>query len=101
MRQTAEVTMIVLPPTTSYHCCILRLSGILRYAGKMAKELPIEPEIEKIRGDMRTASTSGSQRVKRPQHGPMIRDTIIGFADGLTVPFALTAGLSSFVFHSD
>jgi VIT1/CCC1 family predicted Fe2+/Mn2+ transporter len=28
-------------------------------------------------------------------HGEVIRDSIIGFADGLTVPFALTAGLSS------
>lgn len=27
----------------------------------------------------------------------VIRDVIIGFADGLTVPFALTAGLSSLV----
>lgn len=28
-------------------------------------------------------------------HGEFVRDAIIGFADGLTVPFALTAGLSS------
>lgn len=28
-------------------------------------------------------------------NGDFIRDAIIGFADGLTVPFALTAGLSS------
>lgn len=28
-------------------------------------------------------------------HGDVTRDIIIGFADGLTVPFALTAGLSS------
>ncbi|KAI3396191.1 hypothetical protein diail_394 [Diaporthe ilicicola] len=28
-------------------------------------------------------------------HGDMVRDITIGFADGLTVPFALTAGLSS------
>lgn len=28
-------------------------------------------------------------------YGDIIRDVIIGFADGLTVPFALTAGLSS------
>ena len=28
-------------------------------------------------------------------HGDLIRDSIIGFSDGLTVPFALTAGLSS------
>jgi hypothetical protein len=29
------------------------------------------------------------------ENGPVLRDAIIGFADGLTVPFALTAGLSS------
>lgn len=29
------------------------------------------------------------------ESGDIIRDVIIGFADGLTVPFALTAGLSS------
>ncbi|KAF2791812.1 DUF125-domain-containing protein [Melanomma pulvis-pyrius CBS 109.77] len=28
-------------------------------------------------------------------HGEVLRDAIIGFADGLTVPFALTAGLSA------
>jgi len=28
-------------------------------------------------------------------HGVLIRDSIIGFSDGLTVPFALCAGLSS------
>ncbi|KAK5171178.1 Protein ccc1 [Saxophila tyrrhenica] len=28
-------------------------------------------------------------------HGVLVRDSIIGFSDGLTVPFALTAGLSS------
>ena len=29
-------------------------------------------------------------------HSDITRDIIIGFADGLTVPFALTAGLSSY-----
>ncbi len=31
------------------------------------------------------------------KHGEIVHDFIIGFADGLTVPFALTAGLSSYV----
>ena len=30
--------------------------------------------------------------------GEMVRDVVIGMSDGLTVPFALTAGLSSYVF---
>jgi VIT family len=34
---------------------------------------------------------------KHSNHGEVVRDVIIGFADGLTVPFALTAGLSSYV----
>lgn len=29
------------------------------------------------------------------QNSALVRDAIIGLADGLTVPFALTAGLSS------
>lgn len=35
------------------------------------------------------------QREKHSDNGDVVRDAIIGFADGLTVPFALTAGLSS------
>ena len=56
-------------------------------------------------------SLDGPAVFHREQHtdyGDVIRDIIIGFADGLTVPFALTAGLSSYVcrtpsqhFHSD
>lgn len=49
-----------------------------------------EPSIETISTqDAHTANESHSD------HGDVIRDVIIGFADGLTVPFALTAGLSS------
>ena len=36
-----------------------------------------------------------SQKDKPTDNSDVIRDAIIGFADGLTVPFALTAGLSS------
>jgi hypothetical protein len=48
------------------------------------------------------ASTASSldSKTKQPttiKRGPVIRDTIIGFADGLTVPFALTAAISSYV----
>jgi hypothetical protein len=32
---------------------------------------------------------------RHTDYGDVVRDIIIGFADGLTVPFALTAGLSS------
>ena len=33
-------------------------------------------------------------RKKHIDHGEIFHDMIFGFADGLTVPFALTAGLS-------
>jgi VIT1/CCC1 family predicted Fe2+/Mn2+ transporter len=32
---------------------------------------------------------------RHSEFGAVVRDAIIGFADGMTVPFALTAGLSS------
>lgn len=35
------------------------------------------------------------QKDKHSDNSDIVRDAIIGFADGLTVPFALTAGLSS------
>jgi VIT1/CCC1 family predicted Fe2+/Mn2+ transporter len=36
-----------------------------------------------------------SHKERHSSHSDIVRDVIIGFADGLTVPFALTAGLSS------
>lgn len=36
-----------------------------------------------------------SHSERHSSHSDAIRDAIIGFADGLTVPFALTAGLSA------
>lgn len=41
------------------------------------------------------STSSSSHQEKHKGHGALIRDCIIGFADGLTVPFALTAGLSA------
>ena len=58
---------------------------------------PPEPKSE---GRPQTADSGpiGSHIEKHTDYGDIIRDVIIGFADGLTVPFALTAGLSSYVF---
>ena len=39
--------------------------------------------------------TVSAHKERHTGHGDLIRDSIIGFSDGLTVPFALTAGLSS------
>ncbi|KAF2683805.1 DUF125-domain-containing protein [Lentithecium fluviatile CBS 122367] len=41
------------------------------------------------------APTPPTHSEKHSGNGALVRDAIIGFADGLTVPFALTAGLSS------
>ena len=38
---------------------------------------------------------SHAESERHSESGAVIRDAIIGFADGMTVPFALTAGLSS------
>jgi hypothetical protein len=52
---------------------------------------------------MMAESNTDSKKVhdeKHSDYGDIVRDLIIGFADGLTVPFALTAGLSSWAIHS-
>lgn len=41
------------------------------------------------------ASQDHSHKESHSGNSELIRDSIIGFADGITVPFALTAGLSS------
>jgi VIT1/CCC1 family predicted Fe2+/Mn2+ transporter len=41
------------------------------------------------------SSTSPVHLEQHTDHGDVVRDIIIGFSDGLTVPFALCAGLSS------
>ncbi|KAF2402910.1 DUF125-domain-containing protein [Trichodelitschia bisporula] len=40
-------------------------------------------------------STPGQCQRTPPKHSEYLRDAIIGFADGLTVPFAVTAGLTA------
>lgn len=45
--------------------------------------------------DLSLPTHSQKHTEKHPGHSEFISDSIIGFADGLTVPFALTAGLSS------
>ena len=56
---------------------------------KIASMPRLEPPVE-------LPTRPGKVRHKNQRHhGKVLRDIIIGFADGLTVPFALTAGLSS------
>lgn len=56
-----------------------------------AKKQPQLEDSEK--GSSGSRSSGHSER--HTKNGIFVRDSIIGFADGLTVPFALTAGLSS------
>lgn len=63
---------------------------------------PIEPRTEIARPSIKRMQSSrlrlaAPHKEMHTDHGEIVRDIIIGYADGLTVPFALTAGLSSSV----
>ena len=69
-----------------------------------AADAPSAPSSNEVKCDVGgdTEAGAGSTRVslqghreRHTRHRESVRDCIIGFADGLTVPFALTAGLSS------
>ncbi|KAK4101278.1 DUF125-domain-containing protein [Parathielavia hyrcaniae] len=60
------------------------------------------PSQSRLRPKVGNRMSSGAPDPERPhtekhmgQYDAVVRDVIIGFSDGLTVPFALTAGLSS------
>ncbi len=53
---------------------------------------PTEPQSEQTQV---AKGLDPAHQEQHSEHGDVVRDIIIGFADGLTVPFALTAGLSS------
>ena len=57
--------------------------------------LPAEPAIEDAGISKPPVATACSYTERHHPVSELLRDIIIGFADGLTVPFALTAGLSS------
>jgi len=59
--------------------------------------LQSEPPSEVLTVPRSPGSSNNPHDEKHSDYGNIIRDVIIGFADGLTVPFALTAGLSSWV----
>jgi vacuolar iron transporter family protein len=65
-------------------------------AAMSSSTIPAEPISEKQPDVTRSKSKrEAAHNEKHIGYGDIIRDIIIGFADGLTVPFALTAGLSS------
>lgn len=57
----------------------------------------LAPEPESERRGRSSGNRGADHGEHHSQNGDVVRDIIIGFADGLTVPFALTAGLSSYV----
>jgi hypothetical protein len=66
----------------------------------MFKSSPPQMPVQLPEGDTEStaASVATSRSLHSEKHGKyndFMRDSIIGFADGLTVPFALTAGLSA------
>ncbi|KAI4276550.1 MAG: hypothetical protein L6R38_005637 [Xanthoria sp. 2 TBL-2021] len=68
-------------------------SGDIESQGPTGRRTPIEPDIPcNSRSWIRGAWTALTGFRPTPR---MISDAIIGLADGMTVPFALTAGLSS------
>lgn len=59
---------------------------------------PLDPQADPLIPSSNTVSLEAAPRssgTRRPSKAILTRDFILGFADGLTVPFALTAGLSS------
>jgi len=67
-------------------------------AAEPAVELAQRPRQPRFQSSRSTRSSKQRIHKSNEKHSvssEVIRDVIIGFADGLTVPFALTAGLSS------
>ena len=69
-------------------------------SGGVASPPPSSPT--RLRPKIVNRMSSSTPHPERPhveahtgQYDAVLRDVIIGFSDGLTVPFALTAGLSS------
>ena len=58
-------------------------------------KMPPRPHLDLSDLESSVMQRSQNHRESHSDFGDIIRDVIIGFADGLTVPFALTAGLSS------
>jgi hypothetical protein len=58
-------------------------------------EIPLPHQRIESTSQIFSVRRSHAVRETHSSAGEVVRDIIIGFADGLTVPFALTAGLSS------
>ena len=63
--------------------------------GAHPNDLSLDAEKAEKMSSPSTMSATSPRKEHHSTHSDLVRDFIIGFADGLTVPFALTAGLSS------
>lgn len=70
-----------------------RTSTILLTTTNMAEKDDTNPTTDLA--TLEAHPTLESHPEKHKDHSEFLRDAIIGFADGLTVPFALTAGLTA------
>ncbi|KAK5121113.1 hypothetical protein LTR85_005597 [Meristemomyces frigidus] len=61
----------------------------------MPEKIALSKQQSQMTDVTRDTASQASHSEHHTRHGELVRDSIIGFADGLTVPFALTAGLSS------
>lgn len=77
---------------------LLKLLGSKKVGWRLEKTVT-DQSVFKDRMDEASIVPAGSSSTSERHrlHSSVLRDLIIGFADGLTVPFALTAGLSSYV----
>lgn len=67
----------------------------MAYANEASPLLPSEPAVERYSPLYDETKTMPEESAALFDTTDILRDVIIGFSDGLTVPFALTAGLSS------
>jgi hypothetical protein len=56
---------------------------------------PSKSTRDEERGDQPSVASAGSHKEQHSSHSEYLESAVLGMADGLTVPFALTAGLSS------
>lgn len=76
---------------------LLKLLGSKKVGWRLEKTVNIQRVFKDRMDEASIVPARSSTSERHRLHSSVLRDLIIGFADGLTVPFALTAGLSSYV----
>jgi hypothetical protein len=73
-----------------YSASLLSFLKSFTFVGYHLLAITYRPQFTRVSLDKVSA-----MREQEPAYRPYLYDFILGFADGMTVPFALTAGLSS------